>query len=148
MPRVAPLIELDSIVRKELRRLLEAPSTSQAVAQRASIVLLAARGHSNQEIAAHLRVTPNTVTKWRKRFQMFGPEGLDNWSQRGRPRKYGPEVSRKLRRLLRRPAPNGGEHWTLDELSEHLKVPRSTIHDMLVAGESSSRYQPIRRRRR
>ena len=57
VPRVAPDIELDPSTQKELSRLVRAPSTPQAVALRARIILAAAQRRSNQEIAATLGIT-------------------------------------------------------------------------------------------
>jgi len=132
--------------RAELWRLVRAPSTSQAVALRARIILAAAQGISNQQIAKSLGVAENTVCKWRQRFRMFGMEGLANWGHGGRPRKYGPDVRQTLRRLMHRRPPSG-ERWTLDQLSRALSVPRSTVHEMLVARDFHSSHQPSRRRR-
>lgn len=146
MPRVAWPIPLDPKTKEELRRLARSPSTSQAIALRARIILGAARGLSNQEIAAALGVTENTVTKWRKRFLSFGTEGLSNLGHGGRPVKYGPEVHQRLRRLLRQEPPGGRERWTFDQLSRELNVPRSTVHEM-VAADVYNRRRSTRRRR-
>lgn len=100
MPRIAWPIQLDSDTEKELGRLIRAPSTPQAIVLRARIILAAAGGGSNQEIAAVLEVAANTVTKWRQRFRMFGLKGLTNWGHGGRRRKYGAEVRERLQRLF------------------------------------------------
>ena len=107
MPRVALDIELDPSTQKELWRLVRAPSTPQAVALRARIILAAHQRRSNQEIAAALGVTANTVTRWRQRFRMFGIDGLTNLGHGGRPRKYGDDVQQRLWRLLLRTPPRG-----------------------------------------
>jgi transposase len=145
VPRVAPDIELDSHTQKELSRLARAPSTTQAVALRARIILAAAQRRSNQEIAATLGITANTVTRWRQRFLMFGVDGLTDWGHGGRPRKYGDDVQQRLRRLLHRPPPGGAARWTLDELSRQLEVPRSTVHEMLTADRFQRRRGPAGR---
>jgi transposase len=148
MPRQAPYVELSPDTQKELTRLARAPSTPQAVALRAQIVLAVAGGRSNQEIAATLGTTANTVTRWQYRFLMFGVDGLRNLGHGGRPRKYGPEVQQELRRLLRQPPPGAATRWTLDELSRRLGAPRSTVHEMLTAGDFHSQRKPARRQRR
>ena len=145
LPRVAADIELDSGSQKELSRLVRAPSTTLAL--RARIILAAAQGSSNQEIAATLGITANTVGRWRQRFLMFGVDGLTNWGHGGRPRKYGDNVRQRLRRLLRQPPPRGAALWTLDELSRQVGVPRITVHEILTEGEFQSRRRPARRSR-
>ncbi len=144
MPRVAPAITLAPQIRAQLERLARAPSTPQAVALRARLLLAAAQGLSNQQIAATFHITANTVGKWRTRFVRFGVAGLTDFQHPGRPRKYGPEVWDKLNDLLRRPPPAGRERWTVGGLARRLRVPRSTAYAMLVANFKNRRW-PARR---
>ena len=146
MPRVAPEIALHPLARVELERLARAPSTPQGVAFRARLVLAAAQGLSNQRIAADFRVTAITVGKWRTRYALHGVDGLTDYQHPGRPPKHGPEVHEKLRRLLRQPPPAGAEHWTVRGLAEQLRMPPSSVQDMLVATGFESRRRPVRRR--
>ena len=57
---------------------------------RARIVLLAAEGTSNKEIAARLDTTPQTACKWRKRFYEEGLGGLEDRPRSGRPPLFSP----------------------------------------------------------
>jgi DNA-directed RNA polymerase specialized sigma24 family protein len=52
--------------------------------QRAKIVLLAAEGLENGEIAVRLDCSPETVRRWRKRFFEQGLGGLEEAPGRGR----------------------------------------------------------------
>ena len=54
---------------------------------RAQIVLAAARGLDNARIAADLRITVDTVRKWRGRFAVRGLAGLADLPRCGRPRR-------------------------------------------------------------
>ena len=148
MPRVALEIELSPQARAELERLARAPSTSQAVALRARLVLAAAKGISNQEIAANLHVTAATAGKWRIRYYVHGVSGLTDYEHPGRPTKYGPEVRNRLHDLLRRPPPSGRERWSVRELAQALRIPPSTMHEMLAAADFGNRRRPPRRRPR
>ena len=58
---------------------------------RARIILLAAEGLKNQEIAKTLGTSGNTVGKWRRRFVEKGIKGLDDDPCPGRRRIYGSE---------------------------------------------------------
>lgn len=57
---------------------------------RAKIVLLAAEGASNKEIAKRLDTSPQTVSKWRKRFHEEGLSGLEDRPRSGRPPTFSP----------------------------------------------------------
>ena len=127
---------------------MRTPSTAQALVVRARIILAAAPGGSNQEIATLLGITADTVSKWRQRFLMFGLKGLTNWGHGGRPRKYGHDAQQRLRTQLRQPPPGGATRWTLDQLAGQLAVPRSSVHEMLIKGNFQTQRQPARRRRR
>ena len=57
---------------------------------RAKIVLLAAEGRSNKEIAHHLDVPRQIVSKWRKRFYQQRLSGLEDQPRTGRPPGFSP----------------------------------------------------------
>ncbi len=61
--------------RDELERWTRRQKMAQALALRARIVLLAAAGTSNTEIAAKLGVSGATVGKWRQRFLQRRTDG-------------------------------------------------------------------------
>ncbi|MEV5244683.1 helix-turn-helix domain-containing protein [Streptomyces werraensis] len=63
-----------------------APSTAQSLTLRSRIVSERAEGHSMMEVSRRLRVTPDTVRTWRRRFLERGPDGLSDESRRGVPR--------------------------------------------------------------
>ena len=62
--------------REELERWSRRPTSAQALAQRARIVLLAAEGLTNTAVAERLGVTHVTVGKWRARFVTRRTDGL------------------------------------------------------------------------
>ena len=57
---------------------------------RAKVVLLAAEGQKNTEIAAHLDLPRQIVSKWRKRFYEERLGGLESRPRRGRPNLFPP----------------------------------------------------------
>ena len=58
--------------------------------QRAQMILMAAEGLSNKEIAVRLNTRREVVSKWRKRFFRTRLEGLDEMDRPGRPRAFPP----------------------------------------------------------
>lgn len=66
---------------------------------RARIVLLAAEGTSNKGIAARLDTSPQTVSKWRKRFYEEGLGGLEDRPRSSRPPVFPPEARMEVKAL-------------------------------------------------
>lgn len=71
---------------RALQQLAEDPLVPARVALRARIVLMAASGATNREIAARLGTSPPTVALWRRRYEIAGAEGLQDQPRPGRPR--------------------------------------------------------------
>src|SRR4051812_44511971 len=63
-----PVVELTSEERGDLESLVRRHKTGQQLADRARIVLLAAEGKNNSEIARELVLEPDTVRLWRRRW--------------------------------------------------------------------------------
>ncbi|MFI7583277.1 IS630 family transposase [Kocuria sp. M1N1S27] len=82
----APLL-LRSGDRETLQRLVRYTSVRAGLAQRARIVLLAAEGISNTEIAEKVGTTRNTVIPWRARYTDAGIAGLADHDRSARPRR-------------------------------------------------------------
>ena len=74
--RVAPAIELTSVARLELEKLSRRRTTPVRVAQRSRIILLAADGMQDKQIAQRMGVAPRMAALWRSRFIEHGVEGL------------------------------------------------------------------------
>ena len=62
--------------RESLENWARRPTSAQALAQRARIVLECAAGNPNLVVAGKLRITPQTVSKWRQRFLDRRLDGL------------------------------------------------------------------------
>jgi len=86
VPKVASAVILSEPDRNQLERWVRAQFTPQQVALRSRILLMAADGKEDLEIASQLEVNRHTPALWRKRFQSQGLEGV--WEvQAGRGRK-------------------------------------------------------------
>jgi hypothetical protein len=92
MARAAPRIVLDPYELIALRRLERAPSTPQAVAFRARLILCCARAEppTNEQVAAAVGCAPDTVSKWRGRFRRHRLAGLADHPRSGRPAAFSP----------------------------------------------------------
>src|SRR3972149_1958484 len=113
MARAAVAIELSPEDEAELRRLLRASSSSQQEALRARIVLRAAEGATNRQIAAETGASLPTVGLWRTNFAEQGRAGLLDRARSGRPRTLDEaQVQRVLVKTLE-PPPDGTTHWSV-----------------------------------
>ena len=73
--------------REQLERWATAQEDGQTLKLRARIILAAAEGRSNTDIAGGLHVHRNTVILWRRRFTELRLDGLTDEPRSGRPRK-------------------------------------------------------------
>ena len=73
MARVAAAILLNPTMKATLDQLVRSPSTPQALVQRSRIVLAAAGGRSNQQIAGDLQLPEVTISKWWSRTRKGSP---------------------------------------------------------------------------
>ena len=91
-----PAINLNDVERRGLELLVCRYTTEQQKVIRARIVLLAAMGKNNREIANELKVSLDTARLWRQRWLDFQPISLDDLSIEERlddlPRLWSPEI--------------------------------------------------------
>lgn len=92
MAREAPRIVLDPYEYLDLRRLARAPSTPQALAFRARLVLRCASADkpTNDQVALEFGCAADTVSKWRARFRAQRLDGLSDLPRSGRPAAFSP----------------------------------------------------------
>ena len=75
-----PPIELTPIEQQELEKLVNRHNVGQQIALRGRIVLAAAEGKNNGEIARELKVTLDMVRLWRGRWRDLQPIALADLS--------------------------------------------------------------------
>lgn len=134
MPRFAVPIQLSVEVRTTLEKFVHSSSTPQSLALRSRIVLAAADGANNQQIAAALKIPPVTVGKWRQSFAVLSIEGLRDAPRSGRPPKHDADVRHKVQTRVCQ-QPEDQSRWTVRTLAAELGLPASTVHAMLVAAK-------------
>ncbi len=93
MAREAPSIRLSPDEEQQVRKLARAAFTPQAVAFRARIILRCAVRPGvprNDHLAEQLGCHPDTISKWRRRFQRQRLDGLFDRPRSGRPAAFSP----------------------------------------------------------
>ena len=123
--RVAPKIVLTAADREVLSKLVRAKLTSVRMSQRAQIVLLAANGKQNNEIAEELKVGRVQVARWRKRFAQSGLTGIERDLPRGAP-PVKVDVAR-LVELTTQHTPEAATHWSTRTMAAELGVSAASV---------------------
>ena len=123
--RVAPIVVLSEKQQADLTKLVRSKRTSVRLAQRARIVLLAAQGLQNKDIAERLDVGRVQVARWRKRYVEFGWEGIERDLPRGAP-PVKVDVQ-KLVELTTQAKPKAATHWSTRKMAAELGVSASTV---------------------
>src|SRR3954471_1404614 len=115
----------------EERELLEAwtrrRKTANSLAMRSRIVLAAADGESNREIADRLGVHRNTVSTWRRRFAEFRLDGLVDEPRPGRPRTISDELVEEVIVKTLESTPRDATHWSTRSLARELGLTQSAV---------------------
>ena len=111
---------------KRLNSLVRSSSGRAGVAQRALIVLLAAEGASNTEIARRVGVSRPTVIGWRDRYTAGGVAALDDLDRPGRPVQVD-EIAIVVTTVTELPEQLGVTHWSARLLADHLDCSFATI---------------------
>jgi len=128
MGLAAKALSITTRERSELETLAQAHATPRQWALRARIVLFAADGLSNSEIARRLEVSRPTVLDWRKRFDSERLDGL-TWVRPGRGRK--PSIgARKVRQIVDatlHSKPANATHWSCRSMARAQGVSAASV---------------------
>jgi len=126
----AVTIVLNEAERGELTALTRKHGAPQALAERARIVLAAAGGLTNKEIAAKVGVCAVTAGTWRNRFAEKRMEGLYDEPRPGAPRQIGDDEIASLIRKTLGARPKGATHWSLRTMAKEVGHAPSTVFEI------------------
>jgi transposase len=112
---------------EDLERWTRRPTSAQALAFRARIVLGSARGESDMEVAARLNTTRATVGKWRRRFVKGRCDALLDEPRPGAPREIGDEQIERVIALTLESVPRDATHWSTRSMAKASGMTQSTV---------------------
>jgi transposase len=126
--RVARPIVLNPEQKRELEQCARARSLSARLVERAGIVLLAAAGKQDKEVAEELGITAHKVARWRQRFLATGMAGLEKDAPRsGRT----PTISAaKVRQVIHKTTqekPAHATHWSTRTMAAAVGLSAATV---------------------
>jgi transposase len=137
------VVELSGVDRVVLEGRAASYTVPFAVVVRARIVLLAAEGWTNVDIAGWVGVAVDTVSKWRKRFVCEGLAGLKDRPRSGRPRRFAAQVVAGVKAMACQPPSARAvplSRWSSAELAGQavaeglvVSVSASTVRRWLAA---------------
>ncbi len=126
--RKAESITLSDAERSELERLARARSIPARLVQRAKVVLKAASGMQNKEIARELKISRPTVQLWRERFLALRLNGLEKDAPRpGRIPKISEEKVHAVVEATLHSTPRNATHWSTRTMAEAQGISKATI---------------------
>ena len=126
--RVAKTIELDECTERELRALAKRRTVEVRLQQRALVVLLAAQGRQNKDIAVEAGLDRRQVALWRQRFLAGGIDALRKDAPRsGRPATITAQTESRIVQATLHDKPINATHWSTRTLAAHLGLGATTI---------------------
>jgi transposase len=127
--RIAQQIELTDADRTTLESWSRGRRTQARLVLRARIVLMAAAGRQNQEIAAACDTAKTTVIRWRKRFLAGGIAGIEHDAPRSGRKPSIPVATREL--ILTKTTqekPDDATHWSTRTMAKAVGVSKVTVN--------------------
>src|SRR5436309_2083832 len=122
---------VEIVLTDEERALLEGfvrrRTSARGLAQRSEIVLAAADGLTNSEIADRVRVSRPTVTRWRRRFAEHRLDGLTDEPRPGRPRTISDEQVEEVVVKTLESAPKDATHWSTRSMAKEVGLTQNAI---------------------
>lgn len=128
--RRGPKPKAITLTAEESERLVEwtrRHKTSQALALRARIVLASQQDCSNRDIAEQLRVTAQTVGKWRTRFISKRLDGLLDEPRPGAPRTITDKTVEKVVAKTLHEAPRDATHWSTRSMAKASGLSQTAV---------------------
>ena len=129
MPSPLPVpVELTADERARLEAWERRRTSAQALALRSRIVLAAAAGPNNTEIARALGIAVSSVRKWRNRFAEHRLDGLTDEPRPGQPRKItDAKVEEVIVRTLET-SPKDATHWSTRSMAAEVGLNQTALH--------------------
>jgi transposase len=124
---VAVAVELSGEERAQLESWARRRTSAQALAERSRIVLLAAEGLKNTEIAERVGVGRPMVTKWRNRFAEQRLDGLVDEPRPGRPRTITDEQVEEVIVRTLETTPKDATHWSTRSMAREVGLTQSAV---------------------
>src|SRR3984885_5953941 len=126
--RVARSVVLNNDEKEALDQLVRRRSLPARLVERARIVLRAAAGLQDQQIASELGITPEKVARWRNRYLDDGISALEKDASRpGRPRTVSETRTAEVIRRTTQEKPFNATHWSTRTMAAATGLSETTV---------------------
>ena len=126
--RVAPAVHLSAQQREVLEQRSRARSAPARVVERARIVLLAAEGKQNKEIADQLGISVQKAARWRARFLELSLGGLEKDAPRpGRTPKISKQTVARVVGMTTQEKPPSATHWSTRSMARVAGISAASV---------------------
>src|SRR5215467_105909 len=126
--RVAPSVAINSSQKEILQQWAKSRSLPARQIERARIVLLAAEGKTDLQIAARLNISNQKAARWRKRFRQSALAGLVKDAPRpGRKPAIPAQLKAELIRRTTQSKPANATHWSTRTMAAEMGVSEATV---------------------
>ena len=125
-PKAVP-VALSDEERAQLEAWARRRKSAQALAQRSRIVLAAAAGLNNSEIAGRLAITRGMAAKWRSRFVEYRLDGLVDEPRPGRPRTISDAQVEEVIVWTLETTPKDATHWSTRSMAAQVGLSQSAV---------------------
>jgi transposase len=128
MPSPKPVeVVLACDEREQLEAWARRRKSAQALAQRSRIVLCAAEGLNNSEIAARLGIHRGMAAKWRSRFAERRLDGLVDEPRPGRPRTISDAKVEEVIVKTLESTPSDATHWSTRSMAHEVGLSQTAV---------------------
>src|SRR3954462_696535 len=124
---LAVAIELSDQERLQLEACTRRRTSAQALALRSRIVLAAAEGLKNTEIAERLGINRAMAAKWRSRVAEHRVDGLTDEPRPGRPRTITDEQVHAVITKTLESTPNDATHWSTRSMASEVGLTQTAV---------------------
>ena len=126
--RIAPRVALTEQQRNQLQTYARGRRVATRLMERSRIVLLAAHGKQDSEIAELLAIPRQKAARWRQRFLELGVAGLEKDAPRsGRPRKITAAKINEVVRKTTQTLPANATHWSTRTMAKEAGISEASV---------------------
>jgi transposase/transposase-like protein len=122
-----PVLSLTSEQRQHLSRFAQSRTLPAGDVFKAGLILALANGDSYATIQSKFRTSAPTISRWKRRFEEEGLEGLEGRHKGSKVRAATPAVQGKVLKKIQKAPPDGSTHWSCRKMACELGVSKSTV---------------------